>query len=878
MSGNAGDQKERIEKLPRVELEILNSKDFSPEQYEHMQDIVLDTYINRNITEPQFSIRLNTSSGTKPLPNVQYDKIPFKEMAAKVGAASISAASNYIGATMKDSDAMAGYKQVSKKYGAAKNAVAITGGVAIRTATSATRIGITATRGGAKAVGRISTFGSSTIKSRIDPKRGVVVDVKIKPKWTVKTYKIHKALEGKSKIVGAKGKSFEKKFKHFARTPIKSTSKFVVKSTVKLTGKVVVGGGIRLAKGIGRRTGLTSKIVGSNAYRKAQQVAAFGKRIAKANAKLQHKLMAPFRFKRKVKAFTKELTKKILLLGGGILLIFVILDSVLIAVAGALPSSSTDSDDGTVVNSTLQKTLNDIYNIQKSYVDCLTEGSGNGLSIPSGWTIGEIRDSDGNVISDDLSDYKTANGYELKYYTGPANAEYKDSVMTYTGDVEDGTETEFTFFGYAGVKDDLGSASDIDKENKTAKLIDVKGENKKVVVEWEYMNSTTGVADIDQKMFYSGIAAMSVVATMNTMEKKKDQEFFKKYMNELFNAVMNDATINIELDRKKVTTDDSDAVKWKYKDPDRSSGEEECSDNTYYISGIKITVRLKNGYIEDMMNVDPCDNDWMHDNGSGTTVYGETDSSSKKYNKWEGWKKENGEWNANHDEALNYYMDPAGWADCGIQLPGDTASALSDGEIEDIIEQTKKNAVWGDEDHYVADEAESDRREKLIRYALESVGRFSYIYGSGHGNVNPDANPPKMPPGLDCSGFVSLALYMGGADSVYNPRSCAALYNDNSYQNVSSAWASYKFSKSNEGAIKPGTYIVKESSAGTSTTSSNHVVIYIGYAKLEGDEEARAYCVECTTYQGVSGVQLSAIGRINHIRENYSYARDPFGN
>ena len=113
---------------------------------------------------------------------------------------------------------------------------------------------------------------------------------------------------------------------------------------------------------------------------------------------------------------------------------------------------------------------------------------------------------------------------------------------------------------------------------------------------------------------------------------------------------------------------------------------------------------------------------------------------------------------------------------------------------------------------------------------------------------------------------------MGGVDTSYNRRNAAT---------IAKSYASVQFN-GNWDNLQPGSIVVKNSVAGGATTSSNHVVIYIGKVQMEGDSAPRDYCVECTTTtdkktgKTISGVQLTSESRMNYIARNYQYAVDPF--
>ena len=155
-------------------------------------------------------------------------------------------------------------------------------------------------------------------------------------------------------------------------------------------------------------------------------------------------------------------------------------------------------------------------------------------------------------------------------------------------------------------------------------------------------------------------------------------------------------------------------------------------------------------------------------------------------------------------------------------------------------------------------------RGDLINFALSCVGKFVYKYGGSVTDFN------HLPSGLDCSGFISFVLSMGDPNN-YKRYTAGEL----AHSAASTTW------DGNYDSLQPGTLIVKNGTYGTSTGSSNHVMLYIGKVQMEGDSEPRDYCVECTTStnsagQKVSGVQLTSEKRMKYVAQNYQFVVDPF--
>lgn len=676
-------------------------------------------------------------------------------------------------------------------------------------------------------------------------------------KWNARDLKFNRAAD-KINVYAGKGKHT---VNSFTKTSITDKAKWVGKNTVGKTKSV-------------QKINAAAQKIGTkfNPMRKKMNVA--------KNFILKHTkvLRLPFTA---FSAIQRVATKLLLSLGGAFLAIVVVV-VVGTSVLSIFPNCA-DSPDGNVENSVAQKTIDYLYSFQEAYEEniyrCEPGSDYAEKGLPSTWVLTD--DADINA-TDSISDNLTAVydnkgeiiGYNLSKYWGPADREYKAdvSVGTYNAETKayDYATQTMTISGIGGLDGDIGEYSsltaEVDKNSKAYLAMEDK-ENTDVTVNFEYKGSSYSYKFTQSKAssyetdsgeqvtysidtLYKGFLCMAIAFTGNDEE---NFDFFSKYCKRLFDTVMEEAEITL------ITTFEEDTnkeVTWTYVDP-AEDVETECSAYGYKPI-VTLNIWIDDGGLQDLIKSDTVDNKWAHNNGS-TGIYKETNSSVPGYSKWSGWFEPDGVTASEAQElALEYYhLSNDDWESLfeGLTFPGNTCEKLSQSEIDDIIEQIKTN-----------NGGLSAERETFLRFALECVGRFYYKYGGGHPVSDLD-NPPA---GLDCSGFVSYALFKGGADATYAPRGASAL---------ASCYNSIGFG-GNFDTLQPGTIIVKNGAAGGTTTSSNHVVIYLGYVQLENDTAPRPYCVECTTTKDaegrpVSGVQLSSQNRINTIKR-YKFARDPF--
>lgn len=193
---------------------------------------------------------------------------------------------------------------------------------------------------------------------------------------------------------------------------------------------------------------------------------------------------------------------------------------------------------------------------------------------------------------------------------------------------------------------------------------------------------------------------------------------------------------------------------------------------------------------------------------------------------WEGWTEDNIE--------LAKFMYEQDWTDFGITFPGSAAGTLSAADVEALIAQITANSEGL---------TLSPTRLAVIQEALARIGQYKYSYGANHSASAANGA------GSDCSGFVGQVLYQSGG-----------------YQGFGSSWGGASSflnigTQVSPSQIQPGDIIIKNSTPGGTTSSSNHIVIYVG--KINGEPMV----AECTTYHGVSGSQLNPLSKV----ANYEY-------
>lgn len=655
----------------------------------------------------------------------------------------------------------------------------------------------------------------------------------------------------------------------------------------------------------------------------------FGKILDKAGKAVK----SPFKA---INAASIILTKAKLYIGLAILAIIVLCGAFICFMQALVPSSSVD-DEYTTKYSNMQKAIDYLYDYQKAYTNNISKADINSIyidkGIPSSWRLVDEADTNGtDAISGEMTAvYKNGvlKGYNLSHYWGPKDRTYEGTVQVgeevtttqvnpNTGENEDVTSIEYTDtpmiiqHGIAGIglnheySNDIGTYGPIESGDGGKIIADIQEDsqgyadmpneiNQNVTVDFEYAGSeysyklggkstdyiTQDGSSIqyDIEPFYKAFCCMSFALTSNYDE---NYAFYEKYMKQMFDRVMEHAQVTL---KTEFVQDPNNTVQWTYNDTYMTN---QIITAPAWTANVTLKVWIKDAGIQDIMALDTADNDFVHNNGStfymnsekvGGNVEGEIYNSATAHT-WLGWyditaANQSGltdqtDWrnlpssdytpmSDAMDMALSYYeLDDEDFEEFfpGLQMPGDTADAFSDEDIEQILSSVvSTSGISAD-----------GNRGTFCKFALSCVGQFYYKYGGGHGGTDAD-NPPA---GLDCSGFVSYACYKGGVDSAFNPRGACGFIH--SYKQIT--W------NGDWNSIKPGTIIVKNNTQGGSTTSSNHVVIYIGCYQAPGDTEPVPHCVECTTSTAadghvISGVQISSAKRMKKLA-TYKYAVDPF--
>lgn len=548
------------------------------------------------------------------------------------------------------------------------------------------------------------------------------------------------------------------------------------------------------------------------------------------------------------------------------------------------PSSVYDSNKSHI-DSKMQHAVDELWEIQMAYEENISKASSSSpkisIGIPNKWK--NIKDSSCTLPEDDLLSSSLVSvkilgelkGYNLTHYWGPRDivymGTYDETVVTgpplKKGDPPQTATVTYTatLRACAGLEGYLGVYTEQDDFlNTNCNAYKNIPSNPEFEVEYKYIGSrkseTVTASQFSRflttygtyqayciETFYKSMVAMAISVSHN--DDNESQKFLKDYMKKLFDKVFEDSTVTLK--SFKPVSDPTKQISWTY----LKGATRYTITTTGFKRKVKLTITLNNVGIQDMISTDPVTTAWCRANSKG---YYRKKGLFAAQEEWEGWFNPDGQRSDMNEYAIMLYeLKSVDWKKLynDLQLPLETAPILTVEDIDGIIEQIKNN-----------NGPLSEAQEKFLRASLDMVGRFYYKYAGGH-PVEDVNNPPG---GLDCSGFVSYALYMGGVDATYNPRSCVGLLG---------SYKSGSFGGSYAG-LKPGTLIIANNEAGTATTSSNHVVIYLGTFKSRGDTAPRDYCVECTTDNStgrvISGVQLSSVYHMTQIIPGYMYTEDPF--
>ena len=785
---------------------------------------------------------------------------------------------------MQDTDAYRGFRTVSSVYKGAvaggwalKGSAGLAGNLLVSTTSGVAQAGTLVVRGGASAIGKVQKF-------KVLPRGLQTLDTK-------KVISSARDAQAGIKVLSGKGHSK-------INTAVQTNTKGVIK--------------LAWNKTLGRPV--------NNFMKRFDPIRARFANAKLAVAKFTKPIRAPFTFV----AWAKRMLTGVILIVAAMILLTCAMGAGFMAILsctqGASDINITSIENGGIETSIGQELIDYLWNYQQAYEELLRFGETNvanhsGDCIPGAWNLSSsavtvpmyVIDGNGNVtytqVADDtnsLADYTIysggrVKGYDLEDYDGPSTCAYKASVYHFHEEIsyveteievenEDGTisiETEVEeihewvrddyptteyFIGYAGADgtDESGNPLVVSDYDISAS----KGHNSTVDVTFNYEGSNYSYQyTLDKGSRYKTSEGKRTTYGINPLYKaitactatifggdNSDLNAYKSYGKTLFDKVMNSAQATAVVE---YVQDASQTVTFYYVDPDDPDHNEQLVSIPGYKAVVKINVYLTSTGLADVMNLDPYTDATIHQIGANTEFYKVQDSSKPGYMLWKGWDSTSEDLSAREQAVFYYEWDDTDWTNfTGYKFPTETADILSEEEIDDIIEQIRTNNGG----------VLAANRETLIRAALGDVGRFYYKYGGGH-PITDLENPPG---GLDCSGWMSYVLYMGGVDATYNARGASTLAT--SYRGVSF--------NGNFGALQPGTIIVKNADAGSVTTSTNHVVLFIGYAQLANDTDIRPYFVECTTVgtddgRRTSGVMLTPKYRVNVIK-NYNYARDPF--
>ena len=192
-----------------------------------------------------------------------------------------------------------------------------------------------------------------------------------------------------------------------------------------------------------------------------------------------------------------------------------------------------------------------------------------------------------------------------------------------------------------------------------------------------------------------------------------------------------------------------------------------------------------------------------------------------------------------------------------LTFPSGWVSTLSQIEIQRALHDMEQ---WY-QDHGL-DMSQFANMEEYLQFILSTVGRYQYVYGMH--NTGDWAEYNKR--GFDCSGYISYLLQAMG--KIPN----GAYYTAGAFAAGATGHAVTDYNGNPE-SLKIGDLVVKNKTYGTATGSDNHVIMYVGKLQLAGDDAPKDYFVECTSNSKANGTQLTAADswRGNWIKNHYNY-------
>ncbi len=387
---------------------------------------------------------------------------------------------------------------------------------------------------------------------------------------------------------------------------------------------------------------------------------------------------------------------------------------------------------------------------------------------------------------------------------------------------------------------------------------------------------------------------------------EEDAEFVTLYAKEVFDAVMENATVSMHYEYEKEEKDEN--LTMKVNSPD---GDFDVSSNDYYNCNVYVDVIINDSGLMDLMYQDATlecterdgttwthngevGNEWVHSSHAFYNIenatyeevsgvkskhaYKQTNPDSPKgdYVAW--YNESQGEgvtplWGMTKDEyedrsnlstytfydgvertypvqmksmieAYNFSVED--WESFveGLMFPSGWARMLSDGEIIRTLQEARENGLNTDD---------YEDYEEAIQFILQTIGKFGYFYGAHAGNWD-EYNGNRF----DCSGYISYILQATGKipkGSYYTAGSYVDSFSHSTYEG-------------DIDSLKPGDLVVKNHGYGTTKSSDNHVAIFVGYLQLDGDTKPQPYFAECTSGRnGKKGSMLTKASAFN----NYDY-------
>lgn len=382
---------------------------------------------------------------------------------------------------------------------------------------------------------------------------------------------------------------------------------------------------------------------------------------------------------------------------------------------------------------------------------------------------------------------------------------------------------------------------------------------------------------LSANQLYKAICATASAGTHNTTT---DKDYYEAWCEHLMLWMLGNGDVVINID---VSDDNSTKFSWYgYEDADiipcdgnqiTGYGAEKFANSKkgdrilYSAMGKKMAISVdyvaSTSFDKILKKGDNLDYNWQKEHS--------TEKCPWKEKTWKGFHNEDGTLNDTGKCAQAWYeMDDTAYSDMGVIFPGNTYPILSDAKIDDYINQIKAGNGG----------SLSAQRESVIRAGLKYVGRFIYTYGGGHGSYPSKETAAATVGncgGVDCSGFISFITNQGG---VFHHSG------DTGYTAQGACDFAHFGKATSKGALKPGDIVVKNSDAGGSTTSNNHVVIYGGKFDTGDGAGVIDRFIECTTtsnsvdgqdIQECSGSQITKKSRSDYIFRKYAHYRNPYG-